>query len=426
MKAFPSNFLWGAAIASYQVEGNITCQWSEWEKANAPRLASEYIRRFSNAPNFEKFLPEGENPDNYICGPAIDHLHRYQSDFDLLVKLGINSFRFSIEWARIEPKKGRFDREAIEWYRNYIRELKKRGLTPIVTLWHFTFPTWFRDLGGFEHHGNIKYFEQYVRRIVTELKDDLDIIITINEPIVYTLMSYIIGDWPPQKKGFLRALHIINNLASAHNSAYKIIKKINPSFRVSFAKNKSHVQPLNHNTLNHVSVRLQNYIRDDYFFDRTRRHLDFIAINWYQSDSFDATFIQTTQPRRINDLGWNMNPADIEFSMYRLYRRYQLPIIITENGLADEADENRIWWIRETITGMRRAIARGVPIFGYMHWSAFDNFEWDKGFWPRFGLIAVDYQNNLKRTLRPSAKWYADFIDRQTRTAPKTRSPREF
>jgi len=417
MKSFPSNFLWGAAIASYQVEGGSITQWSEWELTNATRLAREYSTRFAEAPLMEELRAQGEDPINYVCGHAIDHQTRYKSDFKLLKELGINSFRFSLSWTRIEPTKGRYNRSAIEWYRKYIRDLRKMGITPVVNLWHFAYPVWFDKMGGFTKHSNIEYYIRYVRHVIKALGPEIDIVLTINEPMVYALESFITGNWPPNKRKPITAFRVVNNLVSAHNRAYKEIKRIKPTMRVSFAKNSSHVHNLNPGKMGNLSLRIHNYARDDYFFMRTRNHMDFIAINWYQSDSYD-TFAPADPPRRASDLNWDMNPADIEFSLYRLWGKYHLPILITENGLADALDKNRTWWLRETTSALRRALDRGVPVFGYLHWSAFDNFEWDKGFWPRFGLIEIDRENNLERKPRKSYYWYKDFINHARNNAP--------
>jgi beta-glucosidase len=168
---FNKNFLWGAAVAAHQVEGgNEYNQWTIWERDNAERLAKKAEKRLSNLDSWPIIKNQAQNPENYISGKAVDHFDLYKEDFSLLEELHFNAFRFSVEWSRVEPREGEFDYKAIEYYRKYIAELKKRNIEPVVTLFHFTLPNWFVEKGGFEKLRNSKYFVRFTRKIMSELR----------------------------------------------------------------------------------------------------------------------------------------------------------------------------------------------------------------------------------------------------------------
>jgi beta-glucosidase len=409
---FNDNFLWGASIAMYQTDGGDASQWAKWEHENAEQLAANYEKNFQHFPGFERFLDEAKDPANYIAADGIRHREHFHDDFDILKSLGFSAFRFSIEWCRVEPKPGEFNTEEIEFIREYIRELKARGILPTMTLWHFTFPQWFADLGGFENAKNIKYFERYCKYVLEELKDDIEWIYTINEPMVYTFCSFGSGEWPPAKKSpFIHLIKIVTNLAKAHNVIYKTAKKINPNFKISVAQNTASTVVGEKGIKAKFNKWFGDFNRDNYFLNRTYKNMDFLGINWYNSDTYYANGVKNPN-EKLNDLGWDMRPFDFHIALERLWNKYHLPILVTENGLANGDDSDRLWWIQETIKALVTAQNNGVKLLGYQHWSAFDNFEWDKGYWPRFGLIEV-HRSNMVRKVRESAKWYSKFIKKE-------------
>jgi len=407
-RLFPKDFLWGAATAAHQVEGNTHNQWTVWELENARSLANQAHGYLGEYAGWDDVTPEAGKPQNYISGTATDHYNRYNEDFDLLERMNMNAYRFSIEWSRVEPEEGAWNAEAINHYKQYLKELRKRNIEPMVTLFHFTLPVWFAEMGGFERRANIKYFTRFAEKVVRELGADMRYIITINEPEVYTACSYIMEMWPPAERNFFRAWRVMNNLATAHNRTAKIIHGMNRRYKVSIAKHSLRVYPGDKAVLSRASAKVAQYFADDYFLKKVVKNCDFLGVNYYQSIRlFGYSMHNIEQPR--NDLNWPMQPGDIESVLVRLYQAYKLPIIITENGLADGEDLHRRWWIEETMKGLRGAMDRGVDLHGYMHWSLTDNFEWSFGKWPRFGLAAVDYKTG-KRTLRPSAVWYGKVI----------------
>lgn len=406
---FPDGFLWGASTAAHQVEGGTHNQWSEWELANAGRLAATFEERLGWLPNLAEVTPLGTDPANYVSGRGVEHYERYKTDFDLLQELHMNALRFSIEWSRFEPEEGRWDEEAIAHYRQYIAELKERNIEPVLTLWHWTMPVWFVRKGGFAQRRNIAYFLRFARKVLELYGDDLHYIITLNEPNVYTAFSYSLGEWPPQGKNPLRALAVYRNLISAHRQVYRESKHAYPHVHIGIAMAMSNEVPRNPRSIvDTLSARTASYFWNYWFIDRIRREQDFIGINYYMTN-YRNGFGRYHKRLPKNDMGWSMEPKMLENVLVETWRRYGTPLMVTENGVADARDTHRQWWLEETIAAMERAIAQGVKLRGYLHWSLLDNFEWAYGWWPKFGLVSVD-RSTMRRTVRPSAHWFADKI----------------
>lgn len=407
---FPKHFLWGASTAAHQVEGNNHNQWSVWELENAKAKSVQAEYHYADYASWDHIKAEAQEPGNYVSGALANHYGRYNEDFDLLQKMNMNAFRFSIEWSRIEPTEGAWNSEAIAHYKKYLAELKKRDIEPIVTLFHFTLPVWFTQMGGFEKRTNVKYFVRYAEKVIHELGTNMRYIITINEPEVYAFESYYLQNWPPNQSSIWKFWKVINNMAAAHKGAAKVIHAANRKFKVSIAKNSCYIYPGDNAWISRLSANVMQYFQDDYIIKKFIKSCDFLGVNYYFTNRVYGYRIHNPD-QKLSDLNWDMQPADIEFVLERLARNYHLPIMITENGLADAKDEQRQWWIKETLLAMQRAMASGVTLLGYLHWSLIDNFEWALGKWPRFGLIAIDYTTG-KRTLRPSAVWFGRVIKR--------------
>lgn len=408
---FPKRFFWGASTSSHQVEGGTVNQWSVWELAHAKELAQTAHQRLGSLPNWDKIKAQAEDPSNYVSGRAVDHYHHYREDFKLASSLGLNAFRFGIEWSRIEPEEGSWNEEAIKHYKNYIADLRKQNLEPFLNIWHWTFPSWFSEKGGFKNSANLKYFERFVAKVAEELIDDVTYIITINEPNVYASFSYGLGEWPPGEKNWLTFLRVYRNLTKVHNRAYKILKQHKPSAQIGVAQQLANIQAKRpHNVFDEVSTKWMRYFWNWWFINRIHRYQDFVGFNYYFTDYYTG-FLSRKNPKvPVSDLGWYMEPEGLYPLLVRTWVRFKKPIFITENGVADANDQYRRWWIEESIVAMERAISEGVDLRGYFHWSLLDNFEWAYGWWPKFGLVAVDRENGMKRTIRPSAKWFAKRI----------------
>ena len=405
---FPKRFLWGAATAAHQVEGKTHNQWSVWELENAKSKAAQAEYQFGDLENWTDIKKVAKDPDNYVSAGLADHYTRYKEDFDLLEKMHMNAFRFSVEWSRIEPEEGAWDAAAIDHYKQYIAELKRRGIEPVMTLFHFTLPVWFSEKGGFEKRANVKYFTRFAEKIVAEIGRDVRYIITINEPEVYVMESYYNGHWPPQQVSRWVTWNVANNLLLAHNQAALAIRRLGRRHKVSIAKNSVYVYAGDDAWLSRLSAAIAQWVQDDFWLKRVVKQCDFIGVNYYFSSRIYGYRMHNPNDP-MTDLGWDASPANIEHTLVRLHEKYKLPILITENGLADAKDELRKWWITQTLFALQRAMDEGVQLEGYLHWSLLDNFEWDKGRWPRFGLAEVDYTTGT-RTLRPSAVWFAKVI----------------
>jgi beta-glucosidase len=412
VRVFPKDFFWGASTAAHQVEGNTVNQWTVWELAHAKELAQTAHQRLGWMPVWRQIKDRAEDPNNYVSGKGVDHYRRYKEDFDLAKKLNLSALRFSVEWSRIEPEEGVWDAAAINHYRTYIQELRKRGIEPFLNIWHWTMPTWFTDKGGFSKAANIAYYERFVEKIAEELIEDLSYVITINEPNVYAVKGYLQGEWPPQEKNGLSFLIVYWHLVRAHRRAYKILKNVKPSLQVGLAAQLANIQAKRpHNFFDELSTKYMRYFWNWWFLRRTRKQQDFIGINYYFTDYYTGLLRRENPKVPVSDMGWYMEPEGLYPLILRTWSRFKKPIFITENGLADDNDSYRRWWIEETIIAMEKAISEGVNLVGYFHWSLLDNFEWAYGWWPRFGLIEVNREKNCERTIRASARWFAKKIE---------------
>jgi beta-glucosidase len=403
VKKFPEGFLWGVSTSAHQVEGGTNNQWDRWEKANAHRLKMQAELRFaSTVPNWKHVRHQAENLDNYIAANADDFWKLYEQDFDIAQSLGINTFRFSLEWSRIEPRKGEFDASAIKHYQTMVHELKKRGMEPFVTLWHWTVPLWFEDAGGWTNRDAAEQFARFVEYVGRELKG-VRFWLTLNEPDVYTANSFLIGTWPPQERNFYHGLKVRRHLLQAHRQAFTILKSINPDFQIGLSEQITYYEGrgLRGKLFQKIGERL-----DSYFYRKADGCLDFIGLQQYQNVRFG--YRRKTKDMLQTDMGWWQNPTALYAVTLRL-ARYRLPIYVTEHGLPDAHDKWRSDYIRRSLLALRQAIDEGADVRGYIHWSLLDNFEWAHGFWPRFGLVAVD-RKSLKRSVRASAQAYAEIV----------------
>lgn len=378
--------------------------WSEWEKKNAERLAREAENKFGHLSNWDDIKEQAQNPQNYISGRACDHYNRYKEDFDIAKSLGHNAHRFSIEWSRIEPEEGKWDEREIEHYRKVIAALRARGMESFVTLWHWTVPLWLRDKGGVESKNFSEYFSRYAERMAKELPD-VKFWLTLNEPEIYTINSYLKGIWPPQKRCLLSSWRVFKNLASAHNQAYKIIKNSSLLSQVGIAKNNIYFEARGDKFFNRLLKKIIDWLWNFWFLNKIKNHQDFIGLNNYFHNRINY-WLNKNKNIKTSDMGWELYPDGI-YHVLKDLKKYGKPIYITENGLADALDEHREWYIKECLKNIHRAIQDGIDVCGYLHWSLLDNFEWDKGFWPRFGLVEVDLKT-MERKIRLSALEYAE------------------
>jgi len=385
---FPDGFYWGAASAAYQFEGG---------------------NKYSNWWRFEQ---NGGIKDNQTAEISVDFYNRYEQDFDLLSQLNLNSFRMSVEWSRIEPERGVFDDGAIAHYKKMLTSLRERGIEPMVTLWHFSTPIWFEDLGSWEKASNIKYYEEYVRYVVERLSDEVTLWITINEPMAYISSGYMVGKWPPGEQSPQKLPLLLSNIISGHKKAYEIIHDFDKDAQVGIAEHASYVVPAHEDNLieNIVSFGI-DYSWTHFLIDQVKSHLDYIGVHYY--------YKQTISVGLVNDLlnadsieNFESESTDRAYYPHGLYevllrfKRYELPVYITEIGVPDYHKIPRDQFIREHVREMYYAIKAGVDLRGVYYWSLLDNFEWSEGYGPKFGLVAVDLETQ-ERTIKSTSWEYA-------------------
>lgn len=395
-RMFPDGFLWGSSTSAHQVEGgNTKNDWYEWEKV------------------------PGHILDGNVSGQADDHYDRYEQDFDLAASLHQNAHRLSLEWSRIEPAEGQWDFNEVLHYRRVLQSLKGRGMQTMVTIWHFTLPKWFADRGGWEAPGSVALFERFAAFAASEFGDLVDLWITINEPMIYLSQSYSIGGWPPGKRSALRTCLVFRRLAKAHKAAYRALHRVldgrGRPVMVGIAQNVITFAPYRRESLTDtLFVWFADRLFNRQFFIWTKGTHDFIGINYYFH--YRVKYLPTkvsqffyevhTENRTVSDLGWEINPRGI-FDAITNMARYKKPIYITEHGVANGDDSKRPRLIVAALLEVYHAIRAGIDVRGYFHWSLIDNFEWEKGFAGRFGLVAIDYVTQ-KRTPRRSAYVFAD------------------
>lgn len=426
---FLDNFFFGTASSDFQTTGGNGL--TDWEP---------YIQECVKS---QRCPPDSEI--KYI-GPEVgtDYLNRYREDFDLANQIGPLIHRLSLEWARIEPEEGKFDKDAIKKYKEIFRYMKIKGIEPMICLNHFALPIWISNMGGLESPQFSHYYARYAEVVAKEVGLPLKIRwwLTFNEPQI-TLQGYVRGNeegsWPPHKgikslddeEGYKRLLLSSSHLIDAHRLSYRAIHKIlgNNNVMVGFASAPGSFYPFDQNsTLDKFAYNIHNTINSlslDYLIGTTDR--DFIGLNYYgriklkfhiSMGSQILSWLTENQPFAIE---WEMPDKRIQgnrskefypqglYDMIIKFKDLDLPIVITENGLDDADDKFREEFIILHLKAVFDAIKDGANVIGYQYWSLTDTWEWD-GMFSNMGLIAIDRENNLTRSLRPSALTYGEII----------------
>jgi beta-glucosidase len=377
---FPDGFLWGSATAAHQIEGNNWANdWWAWEHTPGSPCAE----------------PSGD---------ACDFYHRFRDDLRLVAGLGQKVFRFSVEWARIEPEEGEFSDAALAHYGRVLDACEENGLTPMVTLHHFTSPRWFADRGGWELAENVPFFGRYARRVMQALGERLPYVCTINEPNIVAAMGWLAGVFPPGKRDRELRHQVNRNFVAAHALALEAVKSGPGTAQVGLTLAMMDYQPVAGGEKRAAEIRAAMH---DVFLDAVAVDAsDFLGVQTYSRQRVgpEGTLgpeagVETTQ------MGYEFWPQALE-ACVREAARIAKPIIVTENGIGTDDDSRRIAYTDAALRGLHRAITDGVDVRGYIHWSTMDNFEWALGYRPTFGLIAVD-RATQQRHPKPSAEWFA-------------------
>ena len=376
---FPEGFLWGASTSPHQVEGNNVTS-DMWTLENQP-----------------------DSPMQERSGDACDSLHRWPEDLDLLASVGLNAYRFGIEWARVEPEPGRVSAAMLQHYRRMISGCIQRGITPVVTLHHFSSPRWFRAAGGWRAHDAPELFARYAATVLPIL-EGVEWVCTINEPNMIAIMQAAISSeqgladlaarMPPADE------EITDGLIRAHRAARAALSGVRSGWTVA---------NLNVHAVDGAEVQAQAWRaqREDAFVDAAAGD-DFIGVQAYTRTRVGPDGqLPPPDGASTTQTGWEVYPDGLEQAVrYTAQKVPGTPILVTENGIATGDDRQRIDYTRRALAGLARALQDGIDVRGYLHWSLLDNYEWGS-FTPTFGLIAVDRQT-FSRTLKPSARWLGE------------------
>lgn len=387
----PGPFLWGVATGAHQTEGNnIAADWWAIEHA-----AATFVKEPS--------------------GDAVDSYHRWREDMDLAAAAGFTDYRFGIEWSRIEPAEGAVSRAEIAHYRRIVEGARSRGLRPFVTLHHFTLPRWFSETGGWLRPDAAEKFLRYVDVIGPVIGQDVEHVGTINEPnIVAILATRAAGDAATLQHSFpLPDKRVTEVLIDVHRAARAALKAAHPQLKVGWGISVQDCQP----QPGAESV-FAAYVRPrDEIFAEASRDDDWVGVQTYTrirvgvSGGHPVEIVDDTAPKTLT--GWEYYPTALGGAVRRIAGVVgKVPIIVTENGIATDEDQQRIDYTSGALDSLRSAMADGIDIRGYLHWSLLDNYEWGD-FAPTFGLVGVD-RTTFRRLPRPSLNWLgAQHPDRQ-------------
>lgn len=445
MALFPADFVWGAAAASYQIEGGYDADGrglSVWDA-------------FAHRP--------GKTFNGHTGDVACDHYHRYKEDVALMRQIGLGGYRLSLSWSRILPHGvGQINEQGLDFYDRLIDELLANNIQPYVTLYHWDFPLELYHRGGWLNRDSSDWFAEYTQVVTRVLGDRVRYWMTMNEPAVFTVLGHLSGIHAPgdtlsQADGFRIAHHVL----MAHGKASQVIRSANPESKISIAHNgrigiphtqsEADIAAARKFTLDTTNPELWhvNWWADPIMFgtypaeglktvapmlpagfekDMAIIHqpYDYMGVNMYWGTEVRAdnqaesgyTYIPRHVGSPITAFHWDITPEGLYWGPRFFYERYKLPVVITENGLSNSDwvhldghvyDPQRIDYTSRHLLQFSRAYQDGVEIGGYFHWSIMDNFEWAEGMKHRFGMIHVDYPTQ-KRTLKQSAYWYQDVI----------------
>ena len=408
---FPEKFLFGTAVASYQVEGGIyNNDWTIWENK-------------SNSVCVEP------------CNEACKHYEMLDQDIELLKELGIKAFRFSIEWSRIEPTEGNYDNVAINHYVEKANKLISNKITPIITFHHFTTPEWLFNKGSWLNPNADEYFDKYVEKLMKNLPNEIEFFNTINEPGIFAFFGYFsTNKFPPGIANETKFIQASENIMSAHKKALKTIKKYNQNAKVGMTHALQEWEDSDNNKLKAYL----KYHLEDKFLDASIDD-DFIGLQTYTIVRFPKNiFLKVfnalllniepirkyilpriiqifagrngaiTSETRITKMGYEYRPEAVLYNLKRLNKIYpDKDIFITENGIATDNDDERIEFVTTVLKDVHNFQSEHKNVIGYLYWSLLDNFEWDLGYQMNFGLVEVN-KETYERVPHRSASWFGN------------------
>ena len=372
-------------------------------------------------------------------GRACEHWERYRDDIRLMTDIGLNAYRFSVEWSKIEPQEGSIDQEVLRHYEDMVDALLAADVTPMLTLHHFTNPLWFEKRGGFLSEGSPETFTRFARVVYERLAGRVPLWCTINEPAVFAVNGYFTGEFPPAHHSVRSAATVLRNLLRTHSAVYASCKAINPTPAIGMATNMFVYEPASSwnpfdvaiariadRNLNDAILEYLVHGRFRFGFpgvvreriDASADHgCDFIGLNYYTrfflhwSPLRPRVVLPVTKASAgsITDMGWEIHPEGLGQMLDRIKGMTSKPVYVTENGLADDSDTLREAFINDHLAVLEKKVAEGLDLRGFFFWTLMDNFEWAHGFTKRFGLYQVDFDTQ-KRTLRTGSGAYREYI----------------
>jgi beta-glucosidase len=377
--AFPPDLLWGTAVSAHQIEGgNTNNDWWAFEHAPDSGCAES-------------------------SGDACDSFHRFGDDLDLVAGMGLNAYRFSLEWSRIEPAEGEYSVAALDHYRRLCDAARERGVVPVVTFHHFTLPLWLSDRGGFEADDAPERFAAYVARAGAALGDLIGWACTINEPNVVGAMGYTIGEYPPGiKDDLVRHLAVNEAFVRAHRLAVDALRSGPGEFPVGLTLSMSENVA---DEGGEVTRDAAEEILENTFLRATEGD-DFVGVQAYTRMHFGPEGQAPDDPSvPQTQMGTENWPHAVGHCVRRTAAFTGLPIVVSESGIATEDDAERVAYLDTVLRDVHSCIDEGIDVRGFFVWSLLDNFEWNLGFVPKLGLCSVD-RSTFERTPKPSADWY--------------------
>jgi len=397
---FPPGFLWGAATSPTQVEGHIENEWTQ-------------------------FVAQ----DGGHCRIACDNYHRYPEDIQWMSKLGVNAYRFGIEWSRLQSAPfAPLNQAELARYVDLLDQLRAAGITPMVVLHHFSNPPWINAAGAWTNPATIPAFVDYVRKLVAALKERVYIWNTFNEPDTYACVAYILGGFPPQRTWKLGQFRrVIDHMARAHVQVSRIIRREGNAGHkpeVGIAKNWTffhayqRFSPWDRLTSFACHYTFNKFVLDAFLGGWRRRASTFVGLNYYgrvRFHHFRAMIPASGTPvKDLKDCGFVCDdmveryPEGLENILAYLRRKFRLPIYITEHGAASDDEPFRERDLHQNLQALHRSMAAGADVRGFFYWSLMDNFEWQFGYSKKFGLLAVDFNDPaLTRRTKPLAEVYS-------------------
>lgn len=392
--SFPKDFFFGVANAPGQVEDNLPDIWTEWGD-------QDKIRAYKNQTAPHKRLEFWTHPE---------------VELDLAQKAGVKVFRMGVDWGRVMPAAQEFDAKVIERYRVILKMVQERKMQVMLSLMHHSIPKWAQNLGGWKQDEMITHFEQFSQRMLKEFAPQVDYWISFNEPTVFVALAYSVGIWPPgEKSGATSMLAIgpfagdaikaMDRMAEAHNLFYRQAHQHSSSIKVGIAHNMAFYT--SKNWIDRLSAWYIGHVMNWRFPSKIEGHMDFFGINYYGAEWVKGSSIDIDPEEEYSEAGRAIYPQGLYHLLKDVYAEYQLPIIITENGIADATDNLRPAYLVEHLMSVHQAMQEGVKVNGFLYWSLTDNLEWADGYCPKFGLVNVLRDQKMAREPRPSFQLFS-------------------